>query len=250
MSFTNKTPNFNLPQYIPNDEPTYLADFNQSMLIIDTALKENQTTAENAENSSTLANTIANEAKTQATSAEQKALTADTKATTALNNATTAGTTANNALNLAQNIQQALSLNNITSIKQNQITIKKSDGSIVTPKPDGFSMKIATNQDNTIGKIYGTIVFPMDNPNTKYTVSFASPFRPNSDITINNAGFVTAHNIDDTVQQVDTSTFALTIKTDGTIEFSHGSFGGNQAKSFLLPFLYFITDFGDVNNPL
>ena len=31
MSFTNKTPNYELPQYVAEDKPTYLGDFNEAM---------------------------------------------------------------------------------------------------------------------------------------------------------------------------------------------------------------------------
>lgn len=41
MSSTNKTPYYELPQYISTDIPTYLGDFNGAMSIIDTALKSN-----------------------------------------------------------------------------------------------------------------------------------------------------------------------------------------------------------------
>ena len=45
MSYTNHTPNYNLPQYVGTDKPTFLGDFNNAMETIDTALHNN---AENA----------------------------------------------------------------------------------------------------------------------------------------------------------------------------------------------------------
>lgn len=45
MSYTNHTPNYNLPQYVGTDKPTFLGDFNNAMDAIDTALHNN---AENA----------------------------------------------------------------------------------------------------------------------------------------------------------------------------------------------------------
>ena len=41
MAYTNKTANYELPQYVPTDEPTYLEDFNGAMFTIDSGMKEN-----------------------------------------------------------------------------------------------------------------------------------------------------------------------------------------------------------------
>ena len=41
MSSTNKTTNYNLPQFIGTDKPTWLGDWNSTMNAIDTALKRN-----------------------------------------------------------------------------------------------------------------------------------------------------------------------------------------------------------------
>ena len=42
MSSTNKTPNYNLPQFINNDKPSWLTDINQAFNDIDLALKTNK----------------------------------------------------------------------------------------------------------------------------------------------------------------------------------------------------------------
>ena len=43
MAYTNKTANYELPQYTPTDQPTYLEDFNGAMFTIDSGMKENAT---------------------------------------------------------------------------------------------------------------------------------------------------------------------------------------------------------------
>lgn len=43
MAYTNKTANYELPQYVPTDQPTYLEDFNGAMFTIDSGMKENST---------------------------------------------------------------------------------------------------------------------------------------------------------------------------------------------------------------
>jgi hypothetical protein len=41
MAYTNKTANYELPQYVPTDQPTYLEDFNGAMFTIDSGMTEN-----------------------------------------------------------------------------------------------------------------------------------------------------------------------------------------------------------------
>ena len=127
MSSTNHTPNYNLPQYVGTDKPTFLGDFNNAMSAIDTALHNN---AQNAgEGLSELQQAQAALTETQETLTEvqtevanvsgiaatvnqnvQQALSAANDATTAANNATSqiqpAVTAANQASSDAQAAQQ------------------------------------------------------------------------------------------------------------------------------------------------
>ena len=48
MASTNKTPNYDLPQFIASDKPTWLGDVNGAMLAIDTAMHDNAEDATNA----------------------------------------------------------------------------------------------------------------------------------------------------------------------------------------------------------
>ena len=48
MANTNKTPNYDLPQFIASDKPTWLGDVNGAMLAIDTAMHDNAEDATNA----------------------------------------------------------------------------------------------------------------------------------------------------------------------------------------------------------
>lgn len=57
MPYTNKTPHYNLPQYIGSDKPTYLGDFNGAMSIIDTNIYTANANAETALNQSSAAST-------------------------------------------------------------------------------------------------------------------------------------------------------------------------------------------------
>lgn len=62
MSSTNKTPNYNLSQYIGTDKPTYLGDYNGDMLKIDTQLKANADSASNAKAAAGTAQAVAEQA--------------------------------------------------------------------------------------------------------------------------------------------------------------------------------------------
>lgn len=57
MSFTNKTPNFELPQWLADDKPTFLSDMNGAFSDIDTAMKANENAAASAQSTAD-ANTL------------------------------------------------------------------------------------------------------------------------------------------------------------------------------------------------
>lgn len=80
MSHTNNTTNYNLPQFVSSDKPTWLGDVNGAMSAIDAQMKLNATAASNAA-------TTANAAATQ-TAFDALALTvgANSSAITTLQN--------------------------------------------------------------------------------------------------------------------------------------------------------------------
>ena len=63
MSHTNQTANYELPQFLGTDKPSWLNDINPSMLAIDTAIKSAKDTADGASTTATTANNTANNAK-------------------------------------------------------------------------------------------------------------------------------------------------------------------------------------------
>lgn len=70
MAHTYQTANYNLPQFVGTDVPTWLADVNPAYETIDTAIHAAQTTAEAADSTATSAETLANNAKDVAESAQ------------------------------------------------------------------------------------------------------------------------------------------------------------------------------------
>lgn len=64
MSFTNRTPNYNLPQYVAADKPTYLTDFNGAMSAIDAGMHNNAQDISNLKNdTSTLTKNLSTESQ-------------------------------------------------------------------------------------------------------------------------------------------------------------------------------------------
>lgn len=113
MGYTNKTSHYELPQYVANDKPSWLGDFNAAMLKIDTVMADNDATAEAANSAATGAQTqvasLSAQLSTiqgQVNTAVDTATTADGKATTAQTVASQANTTASEAKTLAETAKQ------------------------------------------------------------------------------------------------------------------------------------------------
>lgn len=130
MSFSNSTTNLHLPQYSQNDKPTYLGDFNQAMLDIDTGYASNKALAESADTKATSALadsqsalSTAQSASSTATEAITASSQASSKADTALNNSQNANTKADTAIS---------GLNNLETEFTNKETLS------TTPKVVGF----------------------------------------------------------------------------------------------------------------
>lgn len=94
MGATNHTANYDLPQWIGTDKPTFLGDLNDAFLKIDTGMKTNQSEISGA--ASDAGNALA-----KATSAERAVNTLTPLVNTASKNASQALTTANNAASTA-----------------------------------------------------------------------------------------------------------------------------------------------------
>lgn len=94
MAYTNKTPNFQLPQYIGTDKPTYMGDFNSAMSTIDLNLYTAKTAAETASE-------ISGDNATAIGNINGQINTINTDISTIQTNLTSTTTVANNANRLA-----------------------------------------------------------------------------------------------------------------------------------------------------
>lgn len=79
MSHTNKTPNYELPQFIGTDKASWLGDLNPAFLAIDTGMQSNKVSAQAAEVSAGEASALAQSANSVANSAKSSASQANDK---------------------------------------------------------------------------------------------------------------------------------------------------------------------------
>ena len=94
---TNSTPNYNLPQFVSGDKPTWLGDANGAFLAIDTAIAGVNTVAASADAKADLATTAAQTASGVATDAASAAAAASADAASAITTAGNAATAAQSA---------------------------------------------------------------------------------------------------------------------------------------------------------
>ena len=166
MSHTNTTANYNLPQFIGTDKPSWLTDVNGAMTSIDTQMKANaDANTTTAGDLTTLAGRV--------TTAEGNIATNTANITTVSNVASTAGTTATNAKNTADALASMLDINDF-----GKTTATTSNGTI-----NFQNVYYASNADGSVGKIYGEIgVTPSTNAPT--SITFSTPFRPSETLKI------------------------------------------------------------------
>lgn len=167
MSSTNKTPNYDLPQYIDTDKPTFLGDFNDAMRIIDKGMNDNKNAAGEGSNKMDEANTRIGDAEetltetqnqvdsisgladtieekvqtalTQANDAATKSGQANTNSTAAVNAANQASTDANAALQQAQG--------NVSQINGLDARVSALESSIV--KAGDYLLVVSTSANGT-----------------------------------------------------------------------------------------------------
>ena len=110
MSSTNKTPNYNLSQFVDSDKPSWRGDYNSDMSKIDTGIKGACTQAQAAATIATDAKTSAQQRSTKVTEVES---------------------TANSALTLAQTNETDISTNE-TAFSQYKTTVSSQFSQVAT----------------------------------------------------------------------------------------------------------------------
>ena len=254
MASTNKTTNYELSQYVGTDKPTYLSDYNGDMYKIDAQMKTNADNISTAMSSISTVTSTANTALSTAQSAESTANSASSTASSASTTAGNAQSTANSALSTATTAQStanqvATDLNTFEN-KFNFTDFEEygTDDVTATYCTYGGTLKVATNSDGSIGKIYGRVVLTGTSSGNNPTFSFTSNLRPTSEITINSLGIV-APEVSGAQRPLDIMN--VTIATNGTVTVSSnysgtGGVNGAVYRVMFFPCVLFMTDFGDI----
>lgn len=233
MASTNKTTNYELSQYIGSDKPTYLGDYNSDMLKIDTQMKRNADDISSVGATSTTASQTANTALTNANNAQNTAESAQGTASTANNTANTALTKANANEVKINTVEQRFNLNTITPIQASAIS-----GSGTGFKSIGGSkLRLATNSENSIFKIYGRLVVLANASGGSCSCSFATPLRPTTPYSIQTAGV--------NLQGAFSREVNIAIATDGKMTITSDLNRSENNILYIFPCLYFNNDFGD-----
>lgn len=251
MAYTNKTVNYELPQYVADDKPTYLGDFNSAMSKIDEVMKTNADNvadsngqAANAVAQAQQANTTANSAlnevntlKTTVTSIQEKNTEQDTSISNNSEAITTLQGDVSETKNDITNIEDFLNLSNVQKYSS-QITTNI--GQVDTSQTD---ITVAVNKDGSYGKIYGKVRIMNISVSGSQTLKVTipnTPIRPDSEMTINSAMF--CRNDKNAVTFAD-----ITIATDGTITLTQTGIDNSFIVDilYLIPCLYYFKDFGD-----
>lgn len=250
---TNKTANYELPQFVGTDKPTWLGDFNNAMASIDAGMAENKSDIESmdsrvssAESTASTASqnvaTLTGRVNTLQTNVESTTTTANnaqSTATSALNTANSAQSTANTADSKANEVETNLNSFerefNLTTTKT--YSSSSSDVSVIGGNIYSGSVTIATNSTGSIFKLYGNL-------NIRCT---ANPYK----ITLNNTGISTdaSYNINcvgfaDTgslqTVNVEVNNNQIVIST-----YIQSTSSSTVRTMILFPCVYFNTNFGD-----
>lgn len=239
MAYTNKTTNYELPQYVSTDKPTYLVDFNEAMRDIDSAMHTNATNIEtNATNITVTSNKIG-DLTTLETTTKTDTVSAINEVNNNIGDLSSLETTIKSSVTGAINeIVEKFDLSDITTYRETSMAgVTISDGVI-----NGMAITVATNSDKSICKIYGDINTGNNTDGATIEVTFPTSFVVEDTFNVYPAGVrVGAWN--ETTPSVNTITY-IRFNQDGTITL--GCKGVGERNHFMfIPFIIFVKDFGD-----
>ena len=236
MASTNKTPNYDLPQWVAADKPTFLGDMNAAFLEIDTAMHENAESsgsqeqrltaveAKATENATNISNVsqVANTAGETATAAQNAASEASALATTAQNAASEASTLATTANSAANAITNSLTFNPANVVNKN------ATDSSVTVSPTGDivlsagNLKCICSNDGSWMKVYGYIAGTIQHTNSGIATTIKFPgmvkFPPSEKYTVNSLGLSVIDPVASGNANTIVNTVSIDVNTDGSID--------------------------------
>ena len=258
MSSTNKTTHYNLSQYVASDKPTYLVDYNADMSAIDTGIYNAKSEAEtNTTAIGTLSNLTTTEKSNLVGAINEVNGDLGTLSET-VGDHTTAIATNTSAIGTLANLKTTNKSNLVASTNEiydiindyftfNYDVINLTNSNIITGNGSFNSspaqVTIAYNDNKTLAKIY-TSVWYSAGSQTDLEFSVQSALRPSSDIDIGQAGFVQYY--DSNGDWIDHYPAWVKIKTTGEVIIGTYVKPNQQNMLQIMPFMYVVTDFGDI----
>lgn len=275
MAHTNHTTNYELSQFVANDKPTFLGDYNGDMAKIDAAIKAADNKAGAADTTAESAAALATSASTTATEAATDAATATATATTALNTANNATTTAQNASTAAQSASTTASAaaTKADAAKAEAeaataaVALKPSydetfarmfnmTSAVVTVTPEsGYTVyasdsdviRSAKNTDISLGKVYGNLRLDCaagGSGSSAKIATIAAGFGARA-ASFNITGFSFVARTTDN-ELVPSTAMYLTVETNGNVSI-YAKVNANVRNIYITlpPCLLVLSDFGD-----
>lgn len=239
MASTNKTSHYELSQYVGSDKPTYLTDYNNDMSAIDTGIYNAQTKANDGYTLADSADGKADQALTNAGNAQTDASTALTRIGTMANLTTTEKTTIVGAVNEVDADIKKFNFSTFTTYTTSDI-VNNSNGTVAE-----CSITLASNDDNSIIKLYGDFV--VDNATSNGTITIPTTrLRPTEEITINDLGIRFGYITNAGLGECYSASAKL--KTNGDIELNFiASSSFWRSRVILFPCVIFVKNFGDTD---
>ena len=260
MASTNKTSHYNLSQYVANDKPTYLVDYNSDMANIDAGIYGADSKATinagaigdlstlDTTNKTDLVSAI-NEVNTQAQTNKNDITSLNTDVSANTGNI---GTMANLQTTEKSNLVGAInevkteSDNNATNINKFNLSnintyTDSASGAVLSSNIAfaGGGITIATDSTSSVFKLYGRYDFNASASGT-VKITIPSSLRPTTEYNITPIGFEFSR--DSNLVFVNVS---AKVKTNGDIEITAYAYGTGNLTLLLFPCLYFNNDFGD-----
>ena len=261
---TNKTANYDLPQFVGTDKPTWLGDFNSAMSAIDTGMAENASDISAMESDVATATSTASQASQAVSSLTSTVNTLSTNVQSATTTANNASSTASSALNTANTANGKADTNAsaISSLDSrvtqteadiadiNLTTFETISSSAVSLSGGGtignVNLSVAKNSDGSLAKVYGQI--ELSKVGGAGNVTIQTSLRPEETLTINGHCIREIH-ASTTVLNIGMVT--MTLDTNGviTVPKTFVTADTNVSRFMFVNSLLFIKQFGDAPIP-
>lgn len=241
MAYTNKTTNYELPQYVSTDKPTYLVDFNKAMRTIDSTMKTNATNIETNATNITVASNKVGDLSTLETTAKTDAVSAINEVNSNIGDLTDLNTTdKTSTVNAINEVLSQFNFTSFTTYKPGDTTMRVSTGTLI----GNYGFTVATNADKTICKIYGDTTVTGVTPNNHFYVELDTDFNIDEEFTVDHCGIALVEPNYNTINYP----IYITFLTNGKVRI-YGMSTNEKAWFCAFPIIIFVKNFGDEPRP-